>query len=121
MFPPIFETLSANTSVTGIFGVEPVRIFPFGEADQKTKRPYAAWQIVSGSPENYLADDADIDRFTLQIDVYARDAQTARDSAKVIRNAVRNLAYATSFNGEFRDTVTRDYRYSFNIDWFNDV
>lgn len=121
MFPPIFETLAAETSVTGYFGVNPVRVFPFGEADQKTERPYAVWQVVSGSPENYLAGAADLDQFTLQIDVYARDATMARLSAKAIRDALTNQAYLTSFNGEFRDSVTRDYRYSFNVDWYTVV
>lgn len=121
MYPPIFETLSADTSITGIFGANPVRIYPFGEADQKTPRPYAVWQVVSGSPENYLEGDADMDRFTIQVDVYARDADIARTSAKTIRNVLRNRAYITSFNGEFRDSVTRDYRYSFNVDWLTNV
>jgi hypothetical protein len=117
MFPPIFATVAANATVQALLGV-PVRFFPFGEADPQPKLPYAVWQTAYGSPLNSISDIPDTDSIGTQIDVYADEATKARDAAKAIRDAIEPAAHVTAINGEFRDPVTRNYRYSFTADWF---
>jgi hypothetical protein len=118
MFPPIFTTCSASPVVTAVLGSSPTRIYPFGEAPQNVAKPYAVWQTLSGSPENYLGRLPDIDLYIMQIDVYAATVTLAREAAEAIRDAVEPVAHVTSWNGEFRDSETNNYRVSFTVDWW---
>lgn len=117
MFPPLFQTCAADTDVQSLLGVNPTRLWPFGEADPTPTYPYAVWQIIAGSPQNYLGDVPDVDVFGLQLDVYARTAADARAVAHALRSAIEPNAYVTAYIGEFRDLITRTYRYSFSVDW----
>jgi hypothetical protein len=116
MFPPLFETIAADATVVALFG-DPPRVFPFGEAPSGVARPYAVWQLVYGAPENYISDTPDADSFGTQIDVYSPDAAETREAARALRSAIETVAHLASYNGEFRDPVTRDYRCSFTVDW----
>lgn len=120
MYPPIFATLVANGTVTGIFGTVPTRVYPFGEAPQEVTKPYAVWQIIGGGPENYLSQRPDIDLWSLQIDVYADTAAAARSGAEAIRDAIELQAHIVGWRGESRDPETNNYRYSFDVDWWSD-
>lgn len=117
MTPPIFATCKADSGVTALIGSNPCRLYPFGEAPQGVAKPYVVWQVISGLPENYLAQVPDIDSFSIQIDVYADTASSARATAEAIRDAIEPNAYVTSYNGEGRDSETRNYRYGFSVDW----
>lgn len=117
MFPPIFQTCASDTSVQAMLGTSPTRLWPFGEADPVPAYPYAVWQIITGAPENYLGEPPDVDSFGIQIDCYAKTADEAREVARVLRCAIEPFAYVTAFVGEIRDTITRNYRYSFSVDW----
>lgn len=116
MFPPIYALCKAAPAVTALLGAEP-RLFPFGEAEQNTARPYAVWQTIYGTPTNYISNRPDADSFGTQIDVYALQPTEARQVAQALRDAIEGAAHIVGYNGEFRDPVTRDYRYSFNVDW----
>ena len=119
MFPPIFATCSVP-SITSLIGSNPVRLWPFGEADQEAERPYAVWQTIGGHPEDYLDRRPDMDLFSIQVDVYAKTGSEARYVAQAIRDAVEGnqAANITAWRGESRDQVTKDYRYTFDVDWF---
>ena len=117
MFPPIFTVASADSAVTALIGASPVRLYPFGEAPQGVQLPYVVWQVVSGSPSNYLAGRPDVDGFTLQVDVYAATGASARSVASVLRNAVELRAHIVRWGGESKDEETKRYRLSFDIDW----
>lgn len=90
-----FLCVCGSTAVTALLGTMPVRLYPFGMQDDKVTYPYAVWQNVSGSPENYLGTRPDIDSFTLQVDVYADTAAQAVTVAKVMRDAIEPHAYIT--------------------------
>ena len=47
MYPPIYLVCMTDTSVQSLLGD---RLYPFGEAQQDEKRPYAVWQVIYGSP-----------------------------------------------------------------------
>lgn len=117
MFPPVFETLSASAAVTAIFGSDPVRIFPFGQAPPSVATPYCVWQIVSGEPENYLATMPDMDNYSIQFDVYGQ-AGSVRDAVLALRDAVYPAALVVAMRGEATDTETGLIRHSFDVEWF---
>jgi hypothetical protein len=117
MYPPLFQVCAADSSVQSVLGTAPTRLWPFGEADPSPTYPYAVWQVITGGPQNYLGQPADADFFGVQIDVYAKTAEEARAVAQALRSAIESFAYVSSFLGESRDTITRNYRYSFSVDW----
>lgn len=114
---PIFAVCSADTGVRALLGVSPHRLYPFGEAPEGVTKPYAVWQLITGSPENYLAGRPDLDGFTLQVDVYAATASSARSVTDAIASAIELKAYVVRWGGESKDTQTKLYRSSFDIDW----
>lgn len=114
MYPPIYQVCTAASSVAALIGT---RLYPFGEAPQGVALPYAVWQTVGGSPENFLGEVPDADTFSIQVDIYAATADSARVVATAIRNAIQTRANITSWNGESRDPETRNYRVGFSVDW----
>jgi len=119
MYPPLFSTLFASTSVKAIFGSAPLRVYPFGDAPAKGSAgyalPYAVFQTVGGSPENYLNQAPDLDNWRPQMDVYAASLTLARNAAEAVRDALEPVAYIVSWNGEFRDSETQLFRISFDL------
>lgn len=116
MFPPIFTVCAAYAPLTALVGTDPVRVYPFGEAPRSAV-PYVTWQTIGGDPENYLGSRPDLDSFDLQLDVYAATPTQARLVAEQLRDAIEPHAYITRWSGESRDAVTKNYRYSFDVDW----
>ncbi|MCW8278918.1 DUF3168 domain-containing protein [Pseudomonas sp. PCH199] len=114
---PIFAVCAADAGTQALLGVTPHRLYPFGEAPEGVAKPYAVWQLITGSPENYLAGRADIDGFTLQVDVYAVTATSARSVTDAIARAIELKAYVVRWGGESKDTATKLYWSSFDIDW----
>lgn len=121
MFPPLFAVLNASTAVKALLGSNPLRVYLFGEGPPvgaaTYAKPYAVWQTITGSPENYLAGVPDTDGFTTQIDVYADTPSAARNAAKAIRDAIEPVAYVAGWRGESREADTNLFRYSFDVDW----
>ena len=120
MFPPLFEVCSADAQVQSTFGTNPCRVYPFGEAPQQGVTPYVAWRVFGGEPENNLSCPPDMDRFMVEVSVYADQGQEARDGAVAIRDAVEPLAHVTAWAGEGRDETTRLYRVRFLVEWFTE-
>ena len=60
-YPPVFTIAAAEPAVTALLGTSPVRMYPAGKAPQGVGKPYATYQLVYGTPENYLGDVPDID------------------------------------------------------------
>ena len=114
---PIFAVCAADAGVRALLGVIPHRLYPFGEAPEGVTKPYAVWQLITGSPENYLAGRPDLDGYTLQVDVYADTATSARAVTDAISRAIELQAYIVRWGGESTDTATKLYRSSFDIDW----
>jgi hypothetical protein len=117
MYPPIFETVAADSDVQTNLGTSPVRFYPFGKAPQGVSKPYAVWQTITGLPQNYLNELPDIDRHSLQVDIYADSVDSARDAAKAIRDSVEPVAHITAWRGESVEPETGSYRVSFDVDW----
>lgn len=118
MFPPIFTVCRASPEVVALLGSAPMRLYPFGEAPQNVKTPYAVWQTIGGLPENYITNVPDIDSFSIQVDVYASSAAEAREVAAALRDAIEPHAHVVGWRGDSRDPETKNYRYSFDVNWF---
>jgi len=118
MYPPIFATCSIVSAVQTQLGTTPCRLYPFGEAPQGVAKPYAVWQTIGGSPENYIDKVPDIDAIAIQVDVYASTAASARAAATALRDAIEPVAHVTRWGGESRESDTNLYRLSFDVDWW---
>jgi len=117
MYPPLFALVSADSQVRAQFGLNPTRIFLFGEAPETVAKPYAVWQTISGSPENYISNTPDMDSFSVQVDVYATTATSVRAAAQALRNAIEPRAHISAWRGESRDPETNLFRYSFDVEF----
>jgi len=117
MYPPIFKTCSASIAVKALLGTDPVRLYPFGKAPQDVQLPYVVWQTITGEPHNYLGDRPDVDGFTLQVDVYAETADSARAVVNALCDCIEPVARVSRWNGEDIDNETKTYRSSFDVDW----
>ena len=116
MKAPIFEICVADTSVQGLLGT-PLRLYSFGEAEQDVKLPYAVWQVIYGSPENYLNQSPDVDGYGLQVDVYGPTDTSVRQVVDAMAAALELHAHIVGWNGETRDVLTRRWRSTFTIDF----
>ncbi|MBI0679629.1 DUF3168 domain-containing protein [Citrobacter koseri] len=116
MIAPVFAICSADPKVKELLGDDPVRLYPFGMHDDDLVYPYAVWQNVNGEPENYLKQNPDIDRYSIQVDVYGDTDDDAIAVARALRDAIQSRAYITRWNAQGRDSVTMKYRYSFDVD-----
>ena len=85
MFPRVYQTLRANTSVSTLVGE---RIGAHGEIEQTEGRPYVTYQTVSGVAHDNLSDAPGSDFTTVQIDCYATTQATAKLLALSVREAL---------------------------------
>jgi hypothetical protein len=117
MIAPIFKVCAADPAVTALIGTGPTRLYPHGEAPQGVEKPYVVWQVISGSPFNYLNGLPDTDRYNLQVDVYADTASSADAVFTAVRKAIGRQAYVTGFNLDAIDPDTKNYRKGFDVAW----
>lgn len=123
MFPPVFALVKNDSAVQTALGTNPVRFWPFGDAKTPGPTamviaPYAVWQTIYGSPENYVSGRPDIDNWAVQIDIYANDVLQVRAAAEALRDALELSAYVTSWRGESWESATKRYRYSFDVEFW---
>ncbi len=117
MIAPIFAVCAASQAVKDLLGTNPVRLYPFGMQDDNIVYPYAVWQNIDGSPENYLNQRPDADRYSLQVDVYGDTDIDVIAVSRALRDAIEGNAHITRWGEQTRDPETGKYRYSFDIDW----
>lgn len=117
MIAPIFAVCAASQAVKYLLGTNPVRLYPFGMQDDNIVYPYAVWQNIDGSPENYLNQRPDADRYSLQVDVYGDTDFDVIAVSRALRDAIEGNAHITRWGEQTRDPETGKYRYSFDIDW----
>ena len=121
MYPPIFQAVDVAAVQALLGSGSAMRFYPFGRATQGAVYPYAVYQTVYGTPENYLDQSPDMDYFGVQIDVYASASQgqrTARAVLEALRDAIEPHAHITSWRPESVDPDTKSYRIGFDCDWW---
>lgn len=117
MMPPIFPVVAGSAAVKSVMGTAPVRFFPHGAAPQGVALPYAVWQVVGGEPENYLGSRPDVDSFTVQVDVYSDEIDSANAATTALRDAIEPHAHITLWLGTSRDDAAGRWRATFRLDW----
>lgn len=122
MTPEIFQLVVNDVGCQTIFGVNPTRFYSFGQAQKGVAKPYAVWQTIGGEPENTLSCLPTSDRYSIQIDVYATTAKDARDGARALRDAfeVEQFCSIQGWRGEEKEFDTGLFRYSFDVDFWQD-
>lgn len=118
MTPAIFPLITASAAAKAQLGTNPTRFYSFGMAPQNVAMPYAVWQTVGGQPENYINQRPDIDRATVQIDVYAATAAAARTAAEAVRDALEGRCHVVAWRGESQDQQTMRFTVGFDVDWW---
>jgi hypothetical protein len=119
MYPSFFSTLTGTPAVTALLGSNPTRVYPHGEAPQTVAKPYVTHQLVTGLPENYLADTADMDTCRVQFNCYGATSASALSVASAIRTALEPFGYVVSMNLTGRDPDTNNYTYSFDMEFMS--
>jgi len=112
-----FALLKDDAGVQAALG-NPPRAYPFGEAPQGVDAPYAVWQLIAGTPENYLNERPDMDDLRYQFDVYAITAAQARSVANAVAYAMELAGHQVSHNPDDRDAETRLYRVGFDFEFW---
>ncbi|MCH4563345.1 DUF3168 domain-containing protein [Halomonas sp. EGI 63088] len=119
MQPPIFPICAAVPAVTALLGSGPTRLYPFGEAPQGVALPYAVWRIINGAPENYVDGPPDIDRWSVQVDVYARTVSDVTAVAEALRDAIEPHAHVVRWGDQDTDPDTNNRHIGFDVSWWH--
>jgi hypothetical protein len=118
---PIYQLAAASAAVRALLGTEP-RFTPFGAAPQKDDPlygvPYAVYQTIYGTPENYLGQRPDVDNWGVQVDVYAKTVPQANAAAIALREAFEGVAHVVAYNGDAKDPPTGLFRFSFTVEFW---
>lgn len=118
MTPALFAFVSASAECRAQLGAPPkMRFYPFGEAPQGVALPYAVWQMIFGTPANYLGQLPDLDGTRVQVDVYGATQAVTQAAAIAIRDALEPHGYLVNFADRARDPVTRNYGYTLDFEF----
>lgn len=118
MTPTVFAYVAAHAASRDLLGAPPkMRFYAFGEAPQGVALPYAVWQMITGTPANYLGQLPDMDGLRVQIDVYGDDQSVTLASATALRDALEPVSYLVNFADRGRDPTTRNYGYMLDFDF----
>lgn len=124
MIPPVFQYAQSDETVRTLLGGNPTRFWPFDSAPQPEHPgyclPYSTWQLVYGSPDNYLGGLPDSDNPGIQVDAWAQTPSGARAVMIALRNSLEPYGMVVAYNGEDRDPRTGLYRASFTIEFWVD-
>lgn len=123
MIPPVFQILSVDPTAIMYLGGDsgqPMRVFPFGEAPEKTLLPYVTYTIFSGIPQNTIDKTPQIDNLGTQIDIWAKTANSALDVAAAVRDALEPYAHMVGLGSTLRDPDTKNYRVRLDFDFFTE-
>lgn len=118
MIPPIFGLLSTWPALAPLVGAgNAARVYPFGKAPVEVLRPYVTWMVIGGDAENTMADAPPLDRFVIQIDVWADTITSANTVARAVRDAIETTGYVVAYNPSDDDEATGRYRLSFDAEF----
>jgi hypothetical protein len=118
MLPPVFQVLKASTDVKAIVGQNPPRIYRHDSVPQDTTKPYIAWFLVSGAPENNLSEPSPTQRNTVQIDCWHQTDAGVDQLADAVRSALEPVVHITGVVVNDRDIETKLYRIGLQADFW---
>lgn len=113
----IFDILNKSNPVKALLGSNPLRVYPWGRAPENPRLPYVVYTMYSASPENYLGTRGDIDRKSVQVNIYADTAARNTSCFNAIRNSLEGKAYLTTYRAnevdEDKDTYSTIMEFDF--------
>lgn len=124
MRPPIFDILKDAPAVTALIGSPTppsiMRCFPFGEAPQNVALPYLTYALVTGNPQNTLADRPTTDGMGTQVDLLGRTEKECVGLFNAVQAALELRGYISNVGTAERDPGTKLYHLRFDFDSFED-
>lgn len=105
-YPLVFSLLN----VAGVNATVSDRIYGFGEAPQSPTYPYITWEITSEVPSNYVSETPTVDNHRIEINIWARDQQTALDTKDAVQTALDSNGHQLISLGPNVDDDTQSYR-----------
>ena len=114
---PVVPALRASEAVTALLGSAPLRVYE-DIAPDNTPLPYAVWQVVSGTPENYLDSRANLDHVSFQIVVYDTQPKRAQETRAVIRAVLEKYCYITNIHPSGYERDTKLFSRGFDANWY---
>lgn len=116
---PIFEWIKDDSDIKQSFG-DDVRVYPFHDAPHGSalEYPYAVWQEISGTNDACLRGNGLAEQYRIQFDVFAKTASGALSAASALELALESKGYTASYNLRTREPVTKDYRVSFDMEFW---
>lgn len=112
MLPAVFPLLAQDSDVTSYIGSAPARVYRHGDAPQTVSAPYITWFVVSGTPENTLADAPRVDGYSVQVDCWSDSDEEVERLAEAVRNAIEPSHHMISVGLNGRDPDSMRYRIS---------
>lgn len=112
-----FNIISQSNQVKAVLGV-PVRAYPWGRAPQNPIKPYVVYTLYSAVPENYLGTRGDIDRKSIQVNIYADNAARSENCFNAIRDSLEGVAYLTAYRTNEIDQDTDLYSTIMEFDFW---
>lgn len=117
---PVFTLLNSTSPQITALGSNPFRCFPAGMVPQDADLPAVTYSLVSGAPENYIAEAAGIDHMIVQLDFWAyslSQAQSVADQCRAVLEANgRNCL--VRFNPDDFEPDTKRFRVSYDFSFW---
>lgn len=115
--PPCTAVLRASAGLTAIVQD---KIYQTVAAESATQ-PYVVWAITTAVPSNLLGETPREDDQRITVNVYARDQSQARRAIQFAADAVEDSFGDIVFGPwDSYETETKLYRYSFDVEVWND-
>ena len=116
--PPIYDLCAAKPELVALISDnQGLKISEF-DATLDIKPPYVVWQIITANPEKFLDAPSDMDGVLIQIDIYAVKKSDARAIAQLVRAAISEDCYITSYSGVEKDTPSNLQRIRIDTSWY---
>jgi hypothetical protein len=120
MLPNIYQILRASSTVKGIVGTSPSRIYRNESAPQDTTKPYITWFVIAGIPSNTMSEVPQIDAMSVQLDCWHQSDKGVEELAEAVRDAMELVSHMTGIVINEREPNTKLYRLSLQFDvWLN--
>lgn len=114
MLPPVYATLMADPEVANLTAGR-IRQ-DVGNPDEGA--PYIVWGLLSATPELTTQRRAPADRCSISVDVFARDESEREALTAAARHALEPHGHILTIQSLGKDTETRLWRMTFDMDWF---
>jgi len=115
MHAPLFALCKDKPELQAYLGINPFRLYPFGNAPRDGLKPYAVWQRIGGAAEIALNGDFGFETIDLQLDCYADNLIQVRSMIKTFYEVLYNQAQIVRYGLEAFEPEAQLWRSSFDM------